>query len=74
MKKNLTEEEEVELEDEAVFLKENDPYGLYEGPLGNARLRNKLVEMLQRKKDREANQKGSIRKTKRQGSRSIKVR
>jgi len=73
MKKNLTEEEEVELEDEAVFLKENDQYGLYEGPLGNARLRNKLVEMLQRKKDREANQKGSKGK-KRYGSRSIKVR
>ena len=73
MKKNLTEEEEVELEDEAVFLKENDTYGLYEGPLGNARLRNKLVEMLNRKKDREANQKGSKGK-RRYGSRSIKVR
>ena len=78
MKQNLTEEEELELEDEAVFLKENDPYGLYEGPLGNARLRNKLAQMLQRKKQREAkriypSQKKSISK-KRQGSRSIKVR
>jgi hypothetical protein len=69
----LTAEEEAEftqeLSETEAFLRENDRYGLYEGPEGNMRLKNKLVEMIKRKKERETEGEGSVSITPRHGSR-----